>query len=965
MQRLLTHAYRDQSRAMREIVDLARSLPAAVRNRFDLLVASSPAPERCLQYFVRLRERQPTAFDRLTRSTAGLRHLVAVFAHSRFLAEEILARPEWAEQLLDASELTRVITADALRAQLDETLPSGVPHPLELAKFRRRQILRILVRDVLGLGTLPEITAELSDLADALVGVAYQRIYGDLVRRYGVPRGESNDDEAQFAVIALGKLGGKELNYSSDIDLMFVYSEPGYTDGPPQNMNMGQITNKEFFKRAANQLTELLSTYTAEGLCYRVDLRLRPDGSLGEVCLSLDGARKYYAERARDWELQMLIKARVAAGDEATGRALLDFVEPRIYSTTLDFSAVEQLSLTRGRLNEKLVTRKAKWGLATRIRERSAIDVKLERGGIRDIEFLVQCLQRLYGGAEPWVRQGGTMLALARLQDKGFLSGAEYGRLASAYQFLRHLEHRLQFEDDLQTHTLPSDPEALELLARRMPGGGGSEGWLMLELRGHLARVTQIYTRVVGTQTLSLEGPGETGDGAGHGHPRQEGLHAGGARASYVVLALDQRAPALSAALARANLQRGYRAFEHFLERLSGDARRLDDLNANPELAEHTLDLFEHSPYFAEELIRWPELVDDVARARMPLATEGPPPHELPELRRWFRREMIRIQTESICLSHPIFDTLARTSELADAVIERAYQIAVAETLRAHPPQNPGYEPRQQMWVIALGRLGMREFDVSSDADLLFVLADSDADELQFWTRVAERLVDMVATYTGGGVLFTVDTRLRPNGADGPLVHTEAAVTDYFARTAEAWEGITYMKSRAVAGDPARAEAFLHQLQEVDWRRYGQSGRSRSDLRQMRLRLEKEQGPLHPLKAGRGGYYDIDFLLMYLRLKSAGVFYRVLNTPARIEVLDSMGDIDRAQAQFLLDAATFYRALDHGLRVHSGHAGAKLPKAEAQRDTLAVLVRRWSPIPLSELGEIRQKVCAAFDRLFG
>jgi glutamate-ammonia-ligase adenylyltransferase len=225
--------------------------------------------------------------------------------------------------------------------------------------------------------------------------------------------------------------------------------------------------------------------------------------------------------------------------------------------------------------------------------------------------------------------------------------------------------------------------------------------------------------------------------------------------------------------------------------------------------------------------------------------------------------------------------------------------------------------------------------------------------------------VDMVAAYTGGGVLFTVDTRLRPNGGDGLLVQTEGAVTDYFARTAEAWEGITYMKSRAVAGDPARAEAFLHQLQEVDWRRYGQGGRSRADLRQMRFRLEKEQGPLHPLKAARGGYYDIDFLLMYLRLKSAGVFFRVLNTPARIEVLDSMGDIDRAEAKFLLDAATFYRALDHGLRVISGHAEAKLPKAEEQRETLALLLRRWTLIPLNELSEIREKVSAAFDRLFG
>ncbi len=950
MQHLLTLSYRDRSRALREIADLSRSLPVAVRESFDVLLTASPSPERGLQYFVRLRERKPAAFERLTRSTSGLRYLVAVFAHSRFLSEEILERPEWAEQLLAESALTEAVTADSLCEQLELERASGVPDPLLLAKFRRRQTLRILVRDVLGLGTLPEITAELSDLADALVGFAYQRIHRDLVKRYGVPRAD-NGSEAKFAVIALGKLGGKELNYSSDIDLMFAYSEPGFTDGPER------ITNKEFFKLAANRLTELLCTYTAEGVCYRVDLRLRPDGSLGEVCVSLDGARKYYAERARDWELQMLIKARVAAGDDSTGQALLEFVEPLIYSTTLDFSAVEQLSQTRERLNEKLAARKAKWGLATRIRERATIDVKLERGGIRDIEFLVQCLQRLYGGMEPWVRHGGTMLALARLQDKGFLSGAEYGRLASAYQFLRHLEHRLQFEDDLQTHTLPNGPEELDLLAQRMPGGGGSPEWLMAELRGHLRRVTDIYTRVVGAQTISPDGLDED-----EPHPVRG---AAGPRASSVVLALDQRAPALSAALARADLQRGYRGFEHFLERLSGDARRLDALNSDPDLAERTLDLFEHSPYFAEELIRSPELVDDVARARFPLIAEEPAPHELSDLRRWFRRAMVRIQTESVCLSHPIFDTLNRTSELADAIVARAYEIAIAETLRAHPPQSGSYEPRHQMWVIALGRLGTREFDLASDADLVFVLADSDANELQFWTRVAERLVDMVAAYTGGGTLFTVDNRLRPNGSSGPLVHTEGAVTDYFAKKAEAWEGITYMKSRAIAGDPARAEAFLHQLQEVDWRRYGQSGRSRSDLRQMRLKLEKEQGSLHPLKAGRGGYYDIDFFLMYLRLRSAGVFFRVLNTPLRIEVLESMGDLDRAGAQFLLDAATFYRALDHGLRVITGHAEAKLPKSEAQRETLTVLLRRWTPIPLTELAEIRNKVSAACDRLFG
>ena len=944
MQRLHSLSYEDRPRAMREIGSLTRSFPSAISNRFDMLLAASPAPELGLHYFAQLREQQHLAFERITRSTAGLRHLVAIFTHSRFLSEEILEHPERADELRDAGGLQRALTADTLRTRLENALPPGLPHPLDLAKFRRRQLLRIVVRDVLGMAILPETTAELSLLADVLVEVAYERIHQDLVGRYGLPRSEVDGSEAHFAVIALGKLGGQELNYSSDIDLMFVYSDAGHTEGPER------ITNKEFFKLAANQLTALLSTYTAEGLCYRVDLRLRPDGSLGEVCVSLDGARKYYADRARDWELQMLIKARVAAGHVPTGRALLDFVEPLTYSTTLDFSAVEQLSLTRERLNEKLAARQAKRGMSTKIRERgNSIDVKLDRGGIRDVEFVVQCLQRLYGGADPWVRHGGTLLALARLQDKGYLSGAEYGRLAFSYQFFRHLEHRLQLEDDLQTHTLPEDSAALELLARRMPGAGSLREppveWLMRELRGHFEQVREIYERVVHSRSV----PAET---------------AAQPRTSNLVMALDQRAPALAGALATAGLQHGYRAFEHFLERLSGDKARVSQLNGNPGLAGQILDVFEHSPYFGEELIRNPELVDEMVRASIPLYAEEPAPVEMSALRRWFRRGMMRIQTESVG-GHPIFETLARTSELADAVIARTYLIAIAETRISHPPQNPAYEPLSQMWVIALGRLGLREFDIGSDADLVFVLSDSSAGELQFWTRVAEHLVDMITAYTGGGVLFAVDTRLRPNGGGGPLVQTASAVTDYFARTAEAWEGITYMKSRAVAGDPEGAEAFLHQLQEVDWRRYGQSGRSRADLRQMRLRLEKEQGASQPLKAGRGGYYDIDFLLMYLRLKSAGIFYKVLNTPARIEVLESIGHLDRTAAKFLLDTASFYRALDHGLRVLSGHAEGRLPKTELQRETLSALLRRWTPIPLSDLGEIVNRTRAAFDKLFG
>src|SRR6202790_692607 len=267
---------------------------------------------------------------------------------------------------------------------------------------------------------------------------------------------------------------------------MFVYKANGETDGDHP------ISNKEFYKKVANQYTDLLSTYTAEGLCYRVDLRLRPDGRLGEVCISLDGAKTYYQTRARDWELQMLIKARVSAGHAQAGRELLELAEPLIYSTPLDFRAVEAVSATRERISEKLNRRKL---------GKSAFDIKLAPGGIRDIEFLVQCLQRLHGGRAPWVRHGGTMLALARLNDKDLLSAAEYGRLVSAYRFLRNLEHLLQFADDRQTHTLPTAARELDLLAQRMPttqlGSAPSREKLLHELNAHLEAVQEIYERVI------------------------------------------------------------------------------------------------------------------------------------------------------------------------------------------------------------------------------------------------------------------------------------------------------------------------------------------------------------------------------------------------------------------------------------------------------------------------------------
>src|ERR1035438_5136410 len=533
-----------------DVLRLGAGLPERVAARIHMLLAATPNPQAAARLLERLRQDSPSAFDRIASSPAALRSAVNLFSYSQFLSETVLQNPERILRVANSGSFYRVLSAEEYAQRLAEFLgkdPAGVPAAVDLARFRRQQLLRIVLRDVMGVAALSDVTAELSNLADAILDVTYGRIPAELVGWHGQPR-LADGTPCGFSVISLGKLGGQELNYSSDIDLMFVYGGSGETDGPLR------LSNKEFYKKAANNYTALLSAYTAEGQCYRVDLRLRPDGTLGEICISEEGARAYYAERARDWEKQMLIKARVSAGEPEPGAALLDFVEPLIYRSSLDFRGVEAVSETRQRISEKMAAKKGR---------RRGLDVKLAPGGIRDIEFLAQCLQRLHGGREQWVRHGGTMFALFRLRDKGLLSGGEYARLAAAYQFLRYIEHRLQIEEDRQTHTLPADPIQLDLLARKMPpestGAILTGETLKAKLDEHLAAVREVYDRVVHAQKpMYYTIPPEPEAAEEEGETQ--------APAGNLARLLEQRAPQLAEAVASAGLRRGIERFQHFLE---------------------------------------------------------------------------------------------------------------------------------------------------------------------------------------------------------------------------------------------------------------------------------------------------------------------------------------------------------------------------------------------------------------
>jgi glutamate-ammonia-ligase adenylyltransferase len=924
--------FRDPARAQGHLILLEQLTPPGILARIRQQVADSEDPDAALQWLTRLAAENEATFHRATRSPATLKAFVTIFAFSDFLARELCRQPETLEDML-ATRWDSPGRKESFEADLAREIAGVSIHEFgrALARFRRRQYLRILLRDAMG-APLAETVGELSNLADAILEAAYRRVRDDLTGQHGEPIDEDAGERAEMSVLALGKLGGQELNYSSDVDLMFVYSANGETAGP------ARLANKEFYCKLANALTALLSSYTENGLCYRVDLRLRPEGRLGDVAISLDAARQYYRHRARDWELQMLIKGRVAAGEPVPGERLLEFAEPLIYSTTLDFQAIESVSDARLRIHEK------------NSRKQGVFDVKLAPGGIRDIEFLVQCLQRLHGGREPWVRHGGTLLALARLRQKDLLAAGEYADLVSAYEFLRHIEHRLQIVEDRQTHSVPVDAEALDLLARRLSlrsAGGPITGQELLgRLESVSARVQQIYERVIhARRPLHLEVLVETDD----------------LQTDLEQMPLGRVAPRESGALDR------------FLDLLAQQPADFAVFSADSRAAAHAKDIFEHSQWLADALNRQPEMaleLRDLELAwdvRQPMTGTARDPREI---RRRFRSSLFRLLSESLCLQRPIFDTLQNASVLADAAIDECYRHSVTRVRETAPPRTPSYRARKQMMTIALGRLGMMEFDLASDADLIFVLPDEEEAELPFWTRVAERMIAILSAYTGEGTVFAVDTRLRAGGRDGPLVQLERSYKEYFEKNAEAWEGIAYMKARAVAGDIDRATSFLSELQQLDWRRYGQGGRSRQELVQMRARLEKEQGGAKPLKAGPGGYYDIDFALMYLRLKGAGMFFRALNTPQRIDIVEQMGHLERGDANFLRDAAMFYRAIDHGIRLQTGHAGGRLPSSPARLRQLTEMVRRWTPAHLHdqplgvELAQIQTRTRECFDRLF-
>ncbi|HET9837435.1 MAG TPA: hypothetical protein VFR84_04310 [Candidatus Angelobacter sp.] len=937
--------FRDPARARRDLEVLQTQLSAGSLAILAPLLADVADPNQALGLLERLAARSREAIALLDANRVLLHHALVIFGHSYWLGETLLQNTDLLAALQGQRSMSRSLEREDFRENLArfQSRVSDDEPALVLARFRRREYVRIVLRDLLGIATLAETTAEISALADVLIAAALREAREQMRKRYGTPHGVDSRGrrvEAPFAVLALGKLGGNELNYSSDVDLLYLYNGAETASG--------ETSLREYFVRQAQLVTDLLSRATAEGAVFRIDLRLRPQGQEGEPAIALRQALHYYAQSAHDWELQALIKARYSAGDPDLAREFIRAVQPRVYTPNINFAAIETMVNSRRRIGEQ-----RRRSVALR-REPSTIDVKLDRGGIRDIEFLVQCLQRVYGGEETWLRTCGTLFSLQKLHDKGHLSGADFHDLSAAYEFLRTVEHRLQVQRGQQVHRLPAGPAELEVLARAVRrDASGSAGFLRL-LRERMGRVAAIYERIIHSQKQREKGGTEAA--------AADSYYIGARELAFDQLMQRMRAdsPALYEAIAALpQTKHARRNLHRFLGSAMANAERYNLLLENVAAMERATAIFASSDYLSDALVRQPQMVrvlNDIPRAgngvaaeqsgRISLRSSGRSVSEsVAMLRRKFHQASFAIAATDVLLPRPAFVSLKLNTQLADEAVRAALRIVNAE---------------KSLAVFALGRLGTEEFDIGSDADLLFVRAP-EADEQE--ARLdAERLVQALASYTKEGPLFAVDARLRPHGGEGELVTTAAQLDRYLAEEAQPWEALTYSKLRFVGGNaevkPLVLAPVWHRIIEIACR-----PGFRPAVEEMRTRLEKSNRYPGSFKLAAGGFYDIDFIASYVMLTQVTLVAG--NTEEKLQGLREAGLLPAGIVEPLREAALLYRTADHAIRLVTGRVRPELPAVEHQRlavDKIVKQILQWpGEIDLqAELQRTQQEVREMF-----
>ena len=898
-----------------------------------------------------------------------------VLNSSRFLQRWLAAKPTHASALEQLTELS--LDQLDFGQLLKEQQQNNASLPAAMRRLRNLMVAAIVSRDISGKATLDEILAAISEFADFAIRSHLADLYQQLCIKHGIPTGEESGQAQHMIVIGMGKLGGFELNVSSDIDLIFIYPEEGET--VTTETDQRSLSNHEFFIKLGKKLIADLSEVTEDGFSFRVDMALRPNGGSGPLAASLSMLENYLMVQGREWERYAWVKARAVTGHSSDIAALDAIVRPFVYRRYLDFGAIDALRSMHAQIRAEVVRQE------TRHPERT-VNVKLGRGGIREIEFLAQVFQLIRGGRDPELRDRSTRKTLLTLSERKLLPSSTTEQLLDDYGFLRNIEHRVQYLDDAQTHVLPASAED-QLIIANMAGFTDAAA-MVAELEQRRTRVAAQFDIIfveknsankIGNES-SLVAASLVFDDADHemlsnyltsigfdepilsannlitswnsnrirslSEPRRTQLHA------LLIAALPyiaEQTESHSSTL--------YRLID-FFETIARRSAYLSLLTEYPHTLKRLIRMMAASEWAAKYLTRHPvlldELLDDESLQAEPdwkefssecrrqvAAFSGDTERQMDVLREQHHAQLFRLLAKDIDGLLSIQRLADYLSTLADLIIE-----IVLETVWKNLPNQHRENPK--FAVIAYGKLGGKELGYASDLDVIFLYDDDDddAEAPALYARLAQRFITWMTSHTSAGILFDVDIALRPDGASGLLVSSFTAFEKYQRESAWVWEHQALTRARFCAGDTAigaRFETLRAELLKMP--------RDKNELTHEVLTMRQRMHDAHPnqsdlfdLKHDSGGMIDIEFIVQYLILQYAAHYPQLTADIGNIALLKLLGQlhlIDTSLAETAADAYRDFRKLQHQIRLKGADkARVELtPLVDSQRKAVNQLWR--------------------------
>ncbi|MBV1807917.1 bifunctional [glutamate--ammonia ligase]-adenylyl-L-tyrosine phosphorylase/[glutamate--ammonia-ligase] adenylyltransferase [Pseudomonas viridiflava] len=900
-----------------------------------------------------------------------------VCAASDFVTEQICRDPRMLLDMADSGELERSFSAGELRGQIADALSTATTDD-ELGRNLRRQRMRhqvrIIWRDLTRQADLIETCRDLSDMADACIDLACHWLHERLCQQFGTPTGRRTGLPQQMVILGMGKLGAVELNLSSDIDLIFGYPEGGETVGVKRPLD-----NQEFFIRLGQRLIKALDPVTVDGFVFRVDMRLRPYGSSGALVLSFNALEQYYQDQGRDWERYAMIKARVVGGDQKAGAELLEMLRPFVYRRYLDFSAIEAL-----RTMKQLIQQEVK-------RKGMAENIKLGAGGIREVEFIAQAFQLIHGGRDLSLQQRPLFKVLKTLEGQGYLPSAVTEELREGYEFLRYTEHAIQAIADRQTQMLPDNEQDQARIALMM----GFSDWAsfherLMYWRGRVSwHFRQVIADpdsdpddeqeddsevIVGGEWLPLweesqdeEAASRQLSQAGFVNAETAIKHLANLRSSPHLRSMQRLSrERLDAFIPRLLAQAVEHAkpdlvLERVLPLVEAVARRsayLVLLTENPDALRRLLTLCAASPWIAEQIARFPLLLDELLnegrlfnpplapelaaelRERLIRIPEDDLEQQMEALRHFKLAHSLRVAASEITGSLPLMKVSDYLTWLAEAILEQVLALAWRHSVARHgtPSRPDGTLCDPGFVIVGYGKVGGIELGHGSDLDLVFIhdgdpQTETDGarpiDSAQFFTRLGQRIIHLLTTQTNSGQLYDVDMRLRPSGASGLLVSSLGAFARYQDKEAWTWEHQALVRARVLTGSPDVGR-------EVEKVRADVLGRERdldklrAEVSEMRAKMRDNLGSRltaagrganafessmpFDLKQDAGGIVDIEFMVQYAALAWSREHPGLLQYTDNIRILEGLeeaGLLPDADASLLREAYKAYRSAAH------------------------------------------------------